>query len=146
MKYLFFVTFIFVSALSLAAGAATELKNEDFENICKGAISVEFSKPIKTIKLRNNAPKYSESDPMVRVYYMRADDGTKWEYDCKFSGNRVYWRSANNNNGSPGRWRDMPRDKFGDIADAIVSFEVQQNKIIVESSLSDDKAVIPRKP
>ena len=143
MKFLFISALAFASTQSLAASGDEGLQNEDFENICKGAISVEFSKPIKIIKLRNNTPRYSESDPMARVYYMRAD-GTKWEYDCKFSGNRVYWRSANNNNGSPGRWRDMPRDKFGDVADAILSFDVELNKIIVVSDQSDDKAVFPK--
>lgn len=40
----------------------------------------------------------------------------------------------------------MPVDKFGNIADAILSFDVEQNKIIVVSDQSDDKAVFPRKP
>lgn len=146
MKFALITLLVFSSCISFARAEDAVLKNEDFENICKGAISIEFSKPMKEIKLRKKSPRYSKEDPIVRVYYIRNNDGTAWNYDCKFSGNRVYWRSADNNNGAPGRWRDMPVDKFGNTADAILSFDVEKNKIIVVSDQSDDKAEFPKRP
>lgn len=146
MKIALITLLVFSSCIAFAGTEGATLKNEDFENICKGAIYIEFSKPMKEIKLRKNSPRFSKEDSIVRVYYIRANDSTTWNYDCKFSDNRVYWRSADNNNGAPGRWRDMPVDKFGNIADAILSFGVKQNRINVVSDQSEDKAVFPKRP
>lgn len=72
------------------------------KNLCKAAISAQFSKPIKIIKT-------SKTGVINELYYIRPDDGKKWRYACQLDGENIVWATIDiDGTGSNdiGRWRN----------------------------------------
>ncbi|TKJ94803.1 hypothetical protein [Erwinia persicina] len=112
-----------LTVLSFNASSA-EFTNSQ---LCKAAISVEMSKEPSIMKVR-------ERGDLVDLQYIRANDGTKWKYQCKIiNGDQIMWRTAGDDN-TPnriGRWRDHPLD-------STIKFSISGNTLTIsESELGD---------
>jgi predicted NAD/FAD-dependent oxidoreductase len=72
------------------------LSNADQGRACRAAIASVMGREPSIIRI------VSRADDVVRVGYTR-DDGTKWQNECRVTGNKVEWRTYEN--GRSGRWR-----------------------------------------
>lgn len=86
--------------------------------ICKAAIATMFSKHPSIILVDG-----IEGD-MVRLSYVRSDDGTTWRYRCRISGDQIIWAS------DTGRWRTHPDDEK-------VTFKIVGNAVIINEFYKD---------
>ena len=73
---------------------------EQAKSICRAAIGTVMGRDPGIIKAT-----ISDANPKeVELFYIRQNDGTRWEYKCKLEDNRAIW-------GIPsGRWRTLPED------------------------------------
>lgn len=66
--------------------------------LCKAGIAALMDRDPKIIKAK-------ESNGLVRLSYIRKDDGSLWQYRCKIEGSAIVWASKE------GRWRTDPADE-----------------------------------
>jgi hypothetical protein len=85
-----------VTAQPVAPVEVVALSAADQGRACRAAIASVMGREPSIIRVMSRA------DDIVRVGYTR-DDGTKWQNECRVTGNNVEWRSYEN--GRSGRWR-----------------------------------------
>jgi hypothetical protein len=66
--------------------------------ICKAGIAALMGRDPKIVRAKDNGD-------IVRLSYVRENDGTLWEYRCKIEGSEIIWASKT------GRWRTDPADE-----------------------------------
>lgn len=70
-----------------------------YAQICRAAISTVMGRPSASIGAEARGDT-------IFLSYVRADDGSVWEYRCRVEGSRILWASE-----PGGRWRDHPMDE-----------------------------------
>jgi hypothetical protein len=119
----------FVAAVSLAVlGVAQGVQASDFTSvdICKAAISVEMSRPTKTMKTRSHSavPEISYNRP----------DGDSFRYRCQVSDDSVVWSTFLNDTRTWGRWRNRYSE-----GDATTTYSVAGGQLTIRNDQSGDK-------
>lgn len=66
--------------------------------ICKAGIATLMGRDPKIIRAKDGGD-------VVRLSYVRENDGSLWEYRCKIEGSEIIWASKT------GRWRTDPADE-----------------------------------
>ncbi|MCP4957435.1 MAG: hypothetical protein GY919_17865 [Photobacterium aquimaris] len=97
----------------------TEQMEFSNENICRATIATTLHKKLSSI----------EVDKKVRdityLYYIRKNDGSRWEYKCKVLKKDILWGMAD------GRWRD---GKYDDP----MSFTISNGKLNIAKTYYDN--------
>ncbi|WP_238348099.1 hypothetical protein [Pseudomonas mosselii] len=119
----------YVVAVSLAAlGLASGSHASDFTSveICKAAISVEMSRPTKTMKtrLQGAVPEISYKRP----------DGDSFRYRCQVSDDRVVWSTFLSDTRTWGRWRNRYSE-----GDAATTYSVSGGELTIRNDQSGDQ-------
>lgn len=119
----------YVVAVSLAVlGLAPGVQASDFTSveICKAAISVEMSRPTKTMKARSQGatPEISYKRP----------DGESFRYRCQVSDASVVWSTFLNDTHSWGRWRNRYSE-----GDARITYSASGSELTIQNDQSGDK-------
>lgn len=97
------------------AAAETVITNE---HICKAGIAKIMGRDPKIIKILRS------EGGIVRLQYIRTDDGSLWSNRCRIDGSSIMWASAT------GRWRDDPRDEK-------ITFIVAADTVTVKETFTD---------
>jgi hypothetical protein len=119
----------YVAAVSLTVlGLAPGVQANDFTSveICKAAISVEMSRPTKTMKTRSQGatPEISYKRP----------DGESFRYRCQVSDANVVWSTFLNDTNSWGRWRNRYSE-----GDATTAYSISGGKLTIRNDQSGEK-------
>lgn len=88
---------IFLAAI-LAGGPALAADAPTTAAICKAGIAAVMGRDPKIIRAKDNGD-------IVRLSYVRENDGSLWEYRCKIEGSEIIWATKT------GRWRTDPADE-----------------------------------
>lgn len=81
------------------------------DGVCRAVIGVAMN--VDPLIMRSDI-----RNEFVSIEYNRPSDGSLWRYECRFSGNRIIWRSEN------GRWNDG-------VSDTRYTRIVDDNRLIV---------------
>ena len=112
-------------APSAGAVAGTSLSANDRARVCRAAIAYLNGHSPAIMKVK------STTEASVVVRYNRPDDRKAWTNECRFSGDRVVWRTIGAFGGSePGRWRETPDDED-------VRFSIEGTKVTIKTTYSD---------
>jgi len=122
MKITISLALIASLGLSVAAQAA------DFSSadICKAAISVEMSRPTKTMKTKN-------AGAIPEISYRRPD-GDAFQYRCQVSEDRVIWSAFMDDTGEWGRWRNRYSE-----GDASTTYSIESGVLTIKNDQSGDQ-------
>ena len=113
--------FLFVILYLASASALADETKFSKEQICKACVSIVMGKDPSIIKIDK-----TEGD-VVYLSYIRSNDGTKWAYRCKLSGNRAIWANA------IGRWRDSQWDSN-------IIYKIDGDTLQIEDRFNDGSA------
>ncbi|MEL0650669.1 hypothetical protein V6246_04495 [Algibacter sp. TI.3.09] len=107
----------------------TELEKVEFpkkvfteSEIAKYTVSAIMNQPPEIIKVKDNGGIYN-------VSYTRKDDGEKFDYKIKISGNKVTWGNID------GRWRDT---KF----DEKIKYSEKDNKLKIIQTFENGSKIV----
>lgn len=93
------------------------------DSVCKAAIGTIMGREPRSM----TTDGITEST--VFISYVRADDGIRWAYRCRFEGNRVVWGNAD------GRWRTDP-------ADSVVTFAISGQTVTITDRFDDGSSTV----
>lgn len=123
-----------ITSANVAAGAKL-ISNAELDKVCQQAIAIEFGKKTNFVKIKE---PLSVGGDTIKVGYVRPQDKTVWNYECKvnLNDNRIVWRALPGTNiDSTGRWRDGSNGFERD--DSIINFNVLKGEIKVTVKYSD---------
>lgn len=90
--------------------------------IAKFTISAIMAHPPEIVNVKYNGEYYY-------VYYNRPDDGKKFDYKIKITGNNITWGSED------GRWRDTKLDEK-------INYSEKDNKLKIIQTFNDGSTII----
>ena len=106
---------------SLSGAIAADSNGFSTQQICKAGMGTIMGRNPGTMRATKS------SNGVVRISYVRPDDGKKFSYKCKIQGNRIVWGSID------GRWRVRP-------ADSKVTYVIEGDQINVTDDYGDGSA------
>ena len=113
------------AALLLTLPLTAHAQDFSKEQICKATIAVEMGRQTEGMAV-------VEGGDTPVISYRRADDGKRFTFGCKVSGNRVVWRGYFHDEKSWGRWRN-------DVNDAMVTFTSRGDELTITSDMVGTK-------
>lgn len=115
---------------NVKASENSNLNEEQKVDACKQTIALLFGRKKSIMKARIIEPN------LIRVEYLRPDDGKRWKNECAFEGNKIIWRGVDifKPNGGPGRWRT-------DALDENVTWRNEDGKIKVKVTYTDGTVI-----
>lgn len=123
-----------ITSANIDVGAKL-ISNAELNKVCQQAIAIEFGKKPNLINVKE--PLVDGGDT-IKVGYVRPQDKTVWNYECKVNMNEngIVWRGLPGTNiDYVGRWRDGSNGFEGE--DSTINFKVLKSDIKVAVKYSD---------